>query len=325
MGSGGLLKGAQPAAKEGCDSDRLGRSGDRRRRARRPGTGPAERGRRQIVMDEPRRCFVRPRSNEYDDRHDQPDGGKRQISMAGDAQGAVGTMPTIRTWRLVAAKPVMRSGVTDFAGHGDRRHSIAARKRDASVRRKHEGQGLQNEKTSDQARENPACKTSRQGPNHRHVSMGKPLTSHVNTGEAANAKYPATVVQKPRIPHRAGGGAATATEHFCSLSAVTLHESVRLSRFRRAAAGNGETKNGLASRICCKYEFDGWASASSLVFTASNRMLSRPLRESGSVANFLCGRERPGTMSWLTPPAHRTAALDAIYLSRATAPCGSCA
>jgi hypothetical protein len=45
----------------------------------------------------------------------------------------------------------------------------------------------------------------------------------------------------------------------------------------------------------------------------------------GSVANFRCGRERPGTMSWFTPPARRTAALDAIRLSRAAGPCRSCA
>ena len=38
-------------------------------------------------------------------------------------------------------------------------------------------------------------------------------------------------------------------------------------------------QNGLASRICCKYENDGRASVSSLIFTASNRMLSRPLHE----------------------------------------------
>jgi hypothetical protein len=44
-----------------------------------------------------------------------------------------------------------------------------------------------------------------------------------------------------------------------------------------------------------------------------------------SVANFHSGRERPGTMSWFTPPAHRIAALDAIYLSCAFGPCGSCA
>ena len=38
-------------------------------------------------------------------------------------------------------------------------------------------------------------------------------------------------------------------------------------------------QNGLSSRICCKYENEGWASASCLIFTASNRMLSRPLHE----------------------------------------------
>src|ERR1700685_2785926 len=31
-------------------------------------------------------------------------------------------------------------------------------------------------------------------------------------------------------------------------------------------------QKGLESRICCKYENVGWASASSLIFTASNRM-----------------------------------------------------
>jgi hypothetical protein len=45
----------------------------------------------------------------------------------------------------------------------------------------------------------------------------------------------------------------------------------------------------------------------------------------GSVANFHSGRERPGTMSWFTPPAQRIAALDAIYLSCEFGPCGSCA
>jgi hypothetical protein len=29
--------------------------------------------------------------------------------------------------------------------------------------------------------------------------------------------------------------------------------------------------------------------------------------------------------NWFIQPAHRTAALDAIYPSRATGPCGSCA
>jgi transposase len=37
-------------------------------------------------------------------------------------------------------------------------------------------------------------------------------------------------------------------------------------------------QKGLESRICCKYENVGWASASSLIFTASNRMLSLPLQ-----------------------------------------------
>jgi hypothetical protein len=45
----------------------------------------------------------------------------------------------------------------------------------------------------------------------------------------------------------------------------------------------------------------------------------------GSVANFFCGRESPGTMNWLTWPAYRTVALDVIYLSHSTGPCGSCA
>lgn len=37
-------------------------------------------------------------------------------------------------------------------------------------------------------------------------------------------------------------------------------------------------QKGLESRICCKYENVGWASASSLIFTASNRILSLPLQ-----------------------------------------------
>jgi hypothetical protein len=59
---------------------------------------------------------------------------------------------------------------------------------------------------------------------------------------------------------------------------VTLHETVRLRRFWIFAAGNGETRKGLSLRICCKYENVGWASASSLIFTASNRMLCLPLQ-----------------------------------------------
>jgi hypothetical protein len=47
--------------------------------------------------------------------------------------------------------------------------------------------------------------------------------------------------------------------------------------------------------------------------------------EGGSVANFGCGRGGIGTTTWFMPPENRTAALDAIFLSRATAPCGSCA
>ena len=37
------------------------------------------------------------------------------------------------------------------------------------------------------------------------------------------------------------------------------------------------------------------------------------------------GRGGPGAMTWFTPPANRTAALDAICLSPATAPFDSCA
>ena len=49
------------------------------------------------------------------------------------------------------------------------------------------------------------------------------------------------------------------------------------------------------------------------------------LSTGGSVANFLFGRAMPGIMNWVTQPAHRTAALDAICPSRATGPYGSCA
>jgi hypothetical protein len=45
----------------------------------------------------------------------------------------------------------------------------------------------------------------------------------------------------------------------------------------------------------------------------------------GSVANFLNGRVGSRKMAWFSPPANRTAALDAICLRHVADLCGSCA
>ncbi len=69
-------------------------------------------------------------------------------------------------------------------------------------------------------------------------------------------------------------------------SSLSVDDRCRSARKRETApvsegrCWKWRDQNGLVSRICCKYEIDEWASASSLIFTASNRMLSRPLRES---------------------------------------------
>jgi hypothetical protein len=80
-----------------------------------------------------------------------------------------------RSGRFAVAAAILRSGVTDFARHGERRPAVAARKSDASVRRKNEGQGLQKEQANDSVRDELARRFPRCQPNVAHACTGKLL------------------------------------------------------------------------------------------------------------------------------------------------------
>lgn len=69
-------------------------------------------------------------------------------------------------WRLAVAG--RHHGLANFAGHGDRRPGVAARKSDASARRKDKGQRLQEKQSSDPARHERARRSPQTGPQFHH-------------------------------------------------------------------------------------------------------------------------------------------------------------
>ncbi len=111
--------------------------------------------------------------------------------MLADGAKSAMVMMAMRRRRLAA----IRRGVTDFARQDDRRPYAAARKSNTSVRRKHEGQGLQKQQASDGAREKTARRTSRKGPIRRHTPIGRPLTSQVNGEASGKCKYSLAVAE----------------------------------------------------------------------------------------------------------------------------------
>lgn len=193
-----MFRGADLPAKRGRGSDRSWRSGQRRRRAQQPGSGPAKRRRGHVVMDEPHPRFIRLRRKHGDDARQNGDRIDGVMMVADGAKGAM-VMVALKCGRVASVSAILCGGVTNLSRHGDRRPTVATREGDATVRRKNEGHGLQKEQTSDPARENPVCKTSRQGPNRRHTSTVGPLMPQVNIRACGEGQYSRTVAESTRL------------------------------------------------------------------------------------------------------------------------------
>jgi len=89
------------------------------------------------------------------------------MKMVGRAKSAMMLVGRLR-WRLAA---VIRTGVADFARHGDRSAGVAVRKGEASAGGEYEGQRLQEKKQRHRARDERTLRSLRFRTANPHASM----------------------------------------------------------------------------------------------------------------------------------------------------------